>query len=84
MLSNLEDLPSIQIGDGILKFELSPVTEFGREVAQKELRETNEVKNKAIEDLKELLRGKLTKLERRKKNTCLKCPKERRNLFLKS
>lgn len=61
MLSSLEDLPSIKIGDDILRFELDPLTEFGKEVARKELRETNEIKAQAVEDLKELLRGTLIK-----------------------
>lgn len=62
MLSCMDDLPSIKIGDDILRFELDPLTEFGKGVAQKELRETDEIKNQAIEDLKELLRGTLTYL----------------------
>lgn len=59
MLSGMEDLPSIKIGDDILRFELDPLTEFGRGVAQRELRETNEIKTKALSDLKELLKGTL-------------------------
>lgn len=57
MLSSMDDLPSIKIGDDILRFELDPLTAFGKEIAQKELRETNEIKTQAIEDLKELLKG---------------------------
>lgn len=57
MLSNMEDLPSIKIGDDILRFELNSLTEFGRGVAQRELRETNEIKSKALEDLRDLLKG---------------------------
>lgn len=59
MLSNMEDLPSIQIGDDILRFELNSLTDFGRQIAQKELRESNEIKTKALDDLRELLKGKL-------------------------
>lgn len=60
MLSCMDDLPSIKIGDDILRFELDPLTEFGRGIAQKELRETNEIKIQAVEDLKELLKGMYT------------------------
>ncbi|KAG4073049.1 hypothetical protein HA402_009468 [Bradysia odoriphaga] len=56
MLSNMEDLPSIQIGDDTLRFELNSLTDFGRQIAQKELRESNEIKTKALEDLRELLK----------------------------
>lgn len=59
MLSDLDDLPSIQIGDEILKFELNELTEFGKEVAERELRETNDIKTKAIDELKALLKGML-------------------------
>ncbi len=59
MLSNMEDLPSIKIGDEILRFELDALTEYGREVAKRELRETNEIKEQALEDLRELLKGEL-------------------------
>lgn len=56
MLSNMEDLPSIKIGDEILRFELNSLTDFGRQIAQKELRESNEIKTKALDDLRELLK----------------------------
>lgn len=59
MLSSMDDLPSIKIGDDILRFELDPLTEFGKGVAQRELRETNEIKTQALEELKELLKGSL-------------------------
>lgn len=57
MLSNMEDLPSIQIGDETLRFELNSLTDFGRQIAQKELRESDEIKSKALDDLRELLKG---------------------------
>lgn len=69
MLSCMDDLPSIKIGDDILRFELDPLTEFGKGVAQKELRETNEIKTKAIEDLKDLLKGTLAKAQLKRKST---------------
>lgn len=58
MLSDIADLPSIKLTDNDwLRFELDPLTPFGREIASKELRETPEIKEKAIEDLKNLLQG---------------------------
>lgn len=71
MLSGMDDLPSIKIGDDILRFELDPLTEFGREVAQRELRETNEIKTKALEDLRELLKGKSIYLLISLKSSCV-------------
>lgn len=56
MLSELDALPSVQLGDYTLRFELEDLTEFGRETAIKELRETDEVKLQAVEELRELLR----------------------------
>ncbi|XP_037958509.1 alpha-tocopherol transfer protein-like isoform X2 [Teleopsis dalmanni] len=55
MLSELTELPSIQLGDFKLQFELGEPTDFAKEVAIKELRETPEIKKKAVEDLKKLL-----------------------------
>lgn len=58
MLSDIADLPSIKLTDtDWLRFELDPLTPFGREVALKELRETPEVKEKAIEELRNVLQG---------------------------
>lgn len=60
MLSDIADLPSIKLTDtDWLRFELDPLTPFGREIALKELRETPEVKEQAIEELKNLLQGNL-------------------------
>lgn len=59
MLSDIGELPAIRLTDtDWLRFELDPLTPFGREIAMKELRETPEVKKKAIEDLRNLLQGK--------------------------
>jgi hypothetical protein len=60
MLSEIDELPSLQLGDYVLRFELEEPTEFGQEVALNELRETPENKAEAIIKLKELLRGKLS------------------------
>lgn len=59
MLSEIEALPSIQLGDYTLQFELDDLTPFGKEVAERELRETPEIKAQAVADLKRLLEGKL-------------------------
>lgn len=57
MLSDLPEIPSVKLGDFDLTFELDALPEHGRKIAEKELRETPEVKQKAIEDLKKLLEG---------------------------
>lgn len=60
MLSDIGELPAIKLTDtDVLRFELDPLTPYGREVALKELRETPEVKEKAIEELKNLLQGNI-------------------------
>jgi len=56
MLSELESLPSIQLGDYALRFELEDLTPFGLEVAAKELRESPENKQQGIKELRELLK----------------------------
>ncbi|XP_065089911.1 alpha-tocopherol transfer protein isoform X2 [Ochlerotatus camptorhynchus] len=57
MLSEVDELPSVQLGDYTLRFELEDLTPFGKEVATNELRETPEIKAKAIEELREMLKG---------------------------
>lgn len=57
MLSDMEELPSVQFGDVVVRFELDPLNQTSREVAERELRETADVKAKAVEELKVLLRG---------------------------
>ncbi|XP_055636926.1 alpha-tocopherol transfer protein-like isoform X2 [Toxorhynchites rutilus septentrionalis] len=57
MLSEVDELPSIQLGDYVLRFELEDLTPAVKEVAKNELRETPEIKAKAVEELRELLRG---------------------------
>ncbi|XP_055385811.1 alpha-tocopherol transfer protein-like isoform X2 [Condylostylus longicornis] len=66
MLTEIDELPSIRMGDVVLRLELDGPNEFSRGVAEKELRETNEVKKKAIDELKNLLQ----------KETDLMCPLE--------
>lgn len=58
MLSDIADLPAIKLNETeSLQFDLKGMTDFGREIAEKELRETADVKEKAKEDLKALLKG---------------------------
>ena len=60
MLSEISQNPEVKITDDfVLKFEVDGLTDFGKQVAEKELRETPDVKTKAIEELKKLLEGKI-------------------------
>ena len=56
MLSDLEALPSIQIGDFVLRFELEDLTPTGKEIAARELRESPENRENGIKELRKLLR----------------------------
>ncbi|XP_023725801.1 alpha-tocopherol transfer protein-like isoform X1 [Cryptotermes secundus] len=64
LLSDLEELPNLKIGDYILHIELDELTPEVKEIARKELRETPEVRKEAIVELRDLLR----------EETDLKCP----------
>lgn len=55
MLSELDALPSIQIGDFVLRFELDELTPTGQETAARELRESPENRENGIKELRELL-----------------------------
>lgn len=66
MLTNFEKLPSINLGEFTLEFELGPPSPEIQEVARKELRETPELQKESIERLRELLKAE----------TDLKCPLE--------
>lgn len=55
MLSELDALPSIQLGDFELRFELEDLTPFGKEVAERELRENRENRENGIKELRKLL-----------------------------
>ncbi|XP_021922035.1 alpha-tocopherol transfer protein-like isoform X2 [Zootermopsis nevadensis] len=55
-LSDLEDLPSLKIGDYILQLELNDLSPEVKEIARKELRETPEVSKEAVIALRDLLR----------------------------
>lgn len=58
MLSEIEALPSIKLGDYTLQFELGEATAATKEVAARELRETPERQQEATQELKRLLEGK--------------------------
>lgn len=59
MLSDMDEIPFVKLGeDDVLRFELDPLTSFGKEIALKELRETPENKTQALAELKTLLQGK--------------------------
>lgn len=61
MLSDLESLPSIQLGEFTLRFELDELTPLGQEVAARELRENPENRENGIKELRRLLQqGKTT------------------------
>ncbi|XP_038222347.1 alpha-tocopherol transfer protein-like isoform X1 [Zerene cesonia] len=55
MLSDVSQLPGVQLGDFLLQFELDEPKESVREIARKELRETPEIVNPAVEELRRLL-----------------------------
>lgn len=56
MLTEIDELPAIQLGDYTLQLELGPLSEFGREVAERELRETPDVQEKAVRELKAMMK----------------------------
>lgn len=58
MLSGLEQLPSIQFGDFTLQLELDDLSPTAKEIARKELRESSDVRQDAIEALRNLLKSK--------------------------
>lgn len=57
MLSDLDELPTVQLGDFTLEIEMNDLTPEMQEVARKELRETPDVKRDAIVALRDLLKG---------------------------
>lgn len=65
MLSDIAavDLPAIKLSENDwLRFELDPLTPYGKEVAFRELRETPELKKKASEELRALLQGEIDQI----------------------
>lgn len=57
MLSDVDELPAIQLGEFTLRFELEDLHGLAIDVAEKELRETPDRKACAIEELRTLLKG---------------------------
>ncbi|XP_023947339.2 alpha-tocopherol transfer protein isoform X2 [Bicyclus anynana] len=55
MLSDVDTLPSVQLGDFLLQFELEEPRESVLEIARRELRETPETVKPAVEELRRLL-----------------------------
>jgi hypothetical protein len=56
MLSEPDELPSITMGDFVLRIELDDLTPFTEEVAAKELRENPENRDNGIRELRQLLK----------------------------
>lgn len=57
MLSDMKQLPTVQLGSFTLQLELETPSPEVCEIARKELRETPEIRKDAIEKLRELLKG---------------------------
>ncbi|XP_075992609.1 alpha-tocopherol transfer protein-like isoform X2 [Anticarsia gemmatalis] len=55
MLTDLDKIPGVQLGDFLLQFELDEPRDSVREIARKELRETPEIIKPAVEELRRLL-----------------------------
>lgn len=55
MLTDMEELPSLKLGDFTLELELGPPSAELQEVAKRELRESPELQKEALARLKELL-----------------------------
>ncbi|XP_047987672.1 alpha-tocopherol transfer protein isoform X3 [Leguminivora glycinivorella] len=55
MLTDLDKLPAVQLGDFLLQIELDEPSEFFKEIARNELREASEVTEPAIAELRRLL-----------------------------
>lgn len=58
MLSDMDEMPIIQLGDYKLELEFGELSSEAREVARKELRETPDLSRDAVIALRDLLRGK--------------------------
>lgn len=56
MLSEVDELPSVQLGDYVLRFELEDLAPAVKEIAKNELRETPEIKAQAVEELRAMLK----------------------------
>lgn len=56
-LSDIEEIPTVQIGDHILRLEVDEVRPEVKEIARKELRENPDIVRESIATLKDLLKG---------------------------
>ncbi|KAJ8960662.1 hypothetical protein NQ314_006054 [Rhamnusium bicolor] len=56
MLSDMDEMPTIKLGDYTLQMELEELKPEVREIARKELRETPDVSREAIIALRDLLK----------------------------
>ncbi|CAH0556805.1 unnamed protein product [Brassicogethes aeneus] len=56
MLSDMDELPTVKLGDFTLEFELSEPSDKVKEIARKELRETPDVVKTAVPALRDLLK----------------------------
>lgn len=57
MLSDMDYMPTVELGNYTLTIELEELKPEVKEIARKELRETPEVAQSAVQELKELLKG---------------------------
>lgn len=57
LLSDIDELPCVHLGDFTLTLELNEMSDRTKEVAREELRETAEVVGPAVDRLRELLAG---------------------------
>lgn len=57
MLSDMELMPIVQLGNYTLTIELEDLNDEVREIAKKELRENPDVSQQAIKELRDLLKG---------------------------
>jgi len=58
LLSDLEEIPSMKVGEHVFHLEVNDMTPEVKEIARKELRETPEVRKEATIVLRDLLRRK--------------------------
>ncbi|KAJ2953834.1 hypothetical protein O0L34_g1463 [Tuta absoluta] len=56
MLSDVDKLPMVQLGDFVLQFELDEPSESVKEIARRELRETPDIVQPAVQELRRLLK----------------------------
>lgn len=57
MLSQLHEVPRLQLGEFVLTIELDDLTPEFEQIARNELRENPDIVQPAIEELKQLLKG---------------------------